>query len=969
MTAPSAYASAELQMATTLSTQVSILVDESIRPYIEYGDESGTPGANDKSRRVSFEDVKEATKGSIESVVRWLLPNGKLVDNGKEWVALNTARADKKLGSFKVNLRNKPGVWSDFAIGQSGGDLIDLYVYLKGVDKVEAKDAIADYLSVKPSAGSTSLTGNIPATRPRLEKAAAAPIAISAAPTKFPPRTPSDQDGKPVFIVADDEGPRASSTEKRRHVYRRGGIPVRIKIIKKDKKGAFNAYRATDAGGVTGWQFAKPDDYEDVPYFFGDNPFDTEIDRVIFWPEGEKDVETVAKLGGLAFTFGGTGDGWPNGCELYVADRNVVILADNDGPGREHAEKKAALASKVAASVKVIHFPELHEHQDVSDWIAGGKTFNDLKARVLATEPWQPSEPGERVPDVAESKLPYGYSFSNRGLMWKDPDNAESAAMHIAGCFDIEAMTRDSDGNSWGLLLRWKDPDGRDHRFPLARELLAGDGLEARRVLTSQGFYIAPNPSARTKFNAFLLQVTSPNRALSTGHVGWNGTAFVLPDDCFGGNSGETLLLQNATAQEHSFRKSGTLEEWQEIALLAVSNSRLTLAISMAFVGPLLGPCSEEGGGVHFKGSSSIGKTTALHAGGSVWGGGDANGFVRTWRATTNGLEGVCLNHSDTFLCLDEMAQVGARDAGEAAYMIANGSGKSRSRTDGSARRTAKFRVMFLSSGEIGLADKVAEESRGKRITAGQQVRIIDVPADAGAGHGLFEILHGFESGKALSKHIFAVAKRTYGTAGRAFLAAVVPGIDDIKRQAEQITAAFCELYLPAGADGQVARVAQRFALIAFAGELATRMRILPWKAGDAVKAAGTCFEAWLRERGHTGAAEVEGGIEAVRSFLEAHGMARFVPAWEEDQNRYPPQDVCGFRKKVGEGWEFYVNDSGWAEMCSGFAPKTVAKALVDKGVLIADSDGRVKKSVRVPDHGKKRYYNIAASFLQDEEN
>jgi hypothetical protein len=179
-------------MATTLSTQVSTLADESIRPYIEYGAESGTPGANDKSRRVSFEDVKEATKGSIESVVRWLLPNGKLVDNGKEWVALNTARADKKLGSFKVNLRNKPGVWSDFAIGQSGGDLIDLYVYLKGVDKVEAKDAIADYLSVKPSAGSTSLTGNLPATRPRLEKAAAAPSAISAAPTKFPPRTPSD---------------------------------------------------------------------------------------------------------------------------------------------------------------------------------------------------------------------------------------------------------------------------------------------------------------------------------------------------------------------------------------------------------------------------------------------------------------------------------------------------------------------------------------------------------------------------------------------------------------------------------------------------------------------------------------------------------------------------------------------------------------------------------------------------------
>jgi putative DNA primase/helicase len=463
--------------------------------------------------------------------------------------------------------------------------------------------------------------------------------------------------------------------------------------------------------------------------------------------------------------------------------------------------------------------------------------------------------------------------------------------------------------------------------------------------------------------------VTSPNRALATERVGWNDGAFVMPDECFGGNSGETMLLRDASAHEHSFRQSGTLEEWQQIARLAVGNSRLVLAISMAFVGPLLEPCSEEGGGVHLKGSSSMGKTTALHASGSVWGGGDANGYVKTWRATANGLEGVCRNHSDTFLCLDEIAQISARDAGEAAYMIANGSGKSRSRTDGLARKTAKFRVVFLSSGEIGLADKVAEESRGKRITAGQQVRIVDVPADAGAGHGLFENLHGFESGKALSKHIVAAAKRTYGTAGRAFLAAVVPEIDEIKRQAERMTAAFCEWYLPAGADGQVARVAQRFALIAFAGELAIRMGILPWEAGDAVKAAGTCFEAWLRERGHAGAAEAQGGIEAVRSFLQAHGMARFIPAWEEDQNRYPPQDVCGFRKQVGDGWEFYVNDTGWAEMCSGFAPKTVANALIEKGALLPETDVRLKKYVRVPDHGRSRYYHIAASFLQDEEN
>ena len=55
----------------------------------------------------------------------------------------------------------------------------------------------------------------------------------------------------------------------------------------------------------------------------------------------------------------------------------------------------------------------------------------------------------------------------------------------------------------------------------------------------------------------------SPNRALSTESVGWNGSAFVLPDECIGGNTDETLLLQNAS-QDHSFKQSGTLEEWKQ---------------------------------------------------------------------------------------------------------------------------------------------------------------------------------------------------------------------------------------------------------------------------------------------------------------------------------------------------------------------------------------------------------------------
>ena len=59
---------------------------------------------------------------------------------------------------------------------------------------------------------------------------------------------------------------------------------------------------------------------------------------------------------------------------------------------------------------------------------------------------------------------------------------------------------------------------------------------------------------------------------------------------CFGADEREVLLLQHASVLEHCFRQSGTLESWQNaIACYATGNSRLVLAISAAFAGPLSG--------------------------------------------------------------------------------------------------------------------------------------------------------------------------------------------------------------------------------------------------------------------------------------------------------------------------------------------------------------------------------------------
>jgi putative DNA primase/helicase len=126
---------------------------------------------------------------------------------------------------------------------------------------------------------------------------------------------------------------------------------------------------------------------------------------------------------------------------------------------------------------------------------------------------------------------------------------------------------------------------------------------------------------------------------------------------------------------------------------------------------------TQKGGGLNFFGPSSAGKTTLLQAAASVWGRGASPGYIRTWRATANGLEGAAAGATDTALVLDEFGVVEARDAAAAFYGLANGSGKARAARDGSLREPKSWRVLILSSGEIPAETKLLEEAE-RRPTA-----------------------------------------------------------------------------------------------------------------------------------------------------------------------------------------------------------------------------------------------------------
>lgn len=89
--------------------------------------------------------------------------------------------------------------------------------------------------------------------------------------------------------------------------------------------------------------------------------------KSIFIPEGEKDVDTLTKQGYVAFTYGGVND-WQKDFAELVKGSNVVILADNDQPGKKVAEKILRDTLPIAKGAKIIvPMPDV-PHADISDY-------------------------------------------------------------------------------------------------------------------------------------------------------------------------------------------------------------------------------------------------------------------------------------------------------------------------------------------------------------------------------------------------------------------------------------------------------------------------------------------------------------------------------------------------------------------------------------------------------------------------
>ena len=182
--------------------------------------------------------------------------------------------------------------------------------------------------------------------------------------------------------------------DERVYDYRDPDGVLRYQVVRRPGK----KFRQRRPDGAGGWLW-NMQDMTALPYRLPEMVTGAP-DETVWIPEGEKDCDNVAALGLVATCNHGGAGKWRAEISSWLADRDVVILPDNDEPGRKHARDVARKLAGVAVRVRVLELPGLPPKGDVSDWLAAGGTRERLLELAAAAPNFEPKD--EPVDDDAE---------------------------------------------------------------------------------------------------------------------------------------------------------------------------------------------------------------------------------------------------------------------------------------------------------------------------------------------------------------------------------------------------------------------------------------------------------------------------------------------------------------------------------------------------------------------------------------
>lgn len=513
----------------------------------------------------------------------------------------------------------------------------------------------------------------------------------------------------------------------------------------------------------------------------------------------------------------------------------------------------------------------------------------------------------------------------------------------------VEAETVDRETGWHCLQLKFLARKGKGRyewlEWVMPLEHIGGRGDEVPKVLSRMGLKMSRKK--RAEIPDYLSEYSSPERIVTSTRVaGWHSdSCFVLPGEVIGDDD---VLFQESGATGRLYSQKGSLEDWKRnVAAYCQGNPVLILSVSLALAGTLLKKVSVNGGGVHLVGDSSTGKSLSQLVAASVWG--DAERFKLSWKITPNALENEAQARSDTFIALDEIKESKPNAVQEMAYMLANGSGKATMTQTRESREVARWRILTLSSGEKSLAEHASLS--GSPAHAGAELRMADVNSGT-RKHLAFDDLHGM-TGEVFWSTVRRSLSDQYGTAGPAFVRRLIEDQEN-RNLIEEFSE--CKAVMDAH-NAQAGRVADRFAVIALAGELAIEYGIVPWETGTALNACKLLFDEWVAESGG-GNSEDRQILTALADYIDTFGNSRFADATFNKPSSIA-QELNGYFE-IKDGNRIYMlTSAGMKAAVPGFKPGRISLALKEAGALITGGDGRPQRSVRIGDHGVKRVYTI----------
>jgi putative DNA primase/helicase len=460
----------------------------------------------------------------------------------------------------------------------------------------------------------------------------------------------------------------------------------------------------------------------------------------------------------------------------------------------------------------------------------------------------------------------------------------------VCGPLEIANRVRTARGERWGWLVRWCDDEGRKHETVLNSEDTAGEASQFVRPMLERGLFIAPN--AAKYVLAFVSSQRHAPLATRVLRPGWtdNGAVYIDPTGrAYGHEGAEHYVFTPGDGVSEFVGQRGTLASWKEnVARLCEGNTRYIFAVSSVLASALMRDAKVDGGGFHFVGESSQGKSRFLWAAQSVVGPREG---VASWESTRNAFGEMAMAHNDAPLILDEIGNADPRVVGSAVYTLANGIDKARMQKDGGLRAPRRWRTLLLSAGERDIESMIKEG--GQTAKAGQTARLANIPAETGTPFGVFDTLHGRPDGAVLARDFDVVTREYYGTAWPTWLQWLTGIAPDertamIRERADLFRTR--ALSLMRSPSGEVHRVLDRFALVATAGELATAAGITGWPVGAAQAATEVCLLAWIERRGGAGSSD--------RARLFAHVRRLFT----EQEGSFEVRQVVGTELKPVPG-------------------------------------------------------------------